>query len=82
MVGIIFAGLPQFDQQNQNLSKQALSSRQAALLLALPLLLHWVALIVLFAHLNLVSFWRLGHRSYFHFVVDKLARLTVIWIRE
>ena len=66
MVGIIFAGLPQFDSSNQNLSREALSARQTALLLALPLFLHWIALTFLFARLNLVSFWNLGHRSNFH----------------
>ena len=66
VVGIIFAGLPQFDQYNQNLSMPALSPRQAALLLVLPLFLHWIVLIFLFARLNLVSFWKLGHRFCFH----------------
>ena len=76
VVGIIFAGLPQFDQRNQNLSMPALSSRQAALLLALPIFLHWIALIVLFARINLVSFWKLGHRSYFHLPWHNVSRLV------
>ena len=78
MVGITFAGLPQFDSWNQNLSEEALSTKQVALLLAFPILLHWVALVFLFARINLVSFWKLGHRSFFAFFAKIIFFLILL----
>ena len=60
-----------------------LSTTTASLLLTLPLLLHWVFLILLYARPNIVSFWNLSFKEkVLHMLSNILVTLPVQKTKE
>ena len=62
----------------QNRTDGPLDTTAASLLLILPLVFHWALLILLYARLNIVSFWRLSlKRKVLHILSNTLVTLPV-----
>ena len=60
-----------------------LGTTTASLLLVLPLVVHWALLIILYARLNIVSFWRLSLKhKVLHILSNTLVTLPVRKTRE
>ena len=55
-----------------------LSNTSASLLIMIPLFIHWVSLILLYARLNIVTFWRLSVKDkVLHLMSNTLLTLPV-----
>ena len=62
----------------RELPEAPLSTTTAALLLFLPLIIHWTLLILLYARLNIVTFWRLSVKDkVLHLMSNTLLTLPV-----